>query len=444
MTNVWRVHLWLTLSLAWPAVRAAAQEDFEKPPISYSASTPANRVSRLQERLDQQAATLTFEPGRGYLQSLLAALEVPVESQVLVFSKTSLQLRRIAPETPRAIYFGDDVYVGFCQQGDVLEVSAMDPELGTVFYTLDQRAVEAGESPRLERRGDSCLVCHASSRTEGVPGHVVRSLFVDETGYPVLSGGSRNVNHTTPFHERWGGWYVTGTHGAQQHLGNLIVAERPQSTRVDNPQGQNVTSLVDRIDTSPYLTPHSDIVALMVLEHQVLVQNRITAANFTTRQALAYNDLMNTALRNAPETRLESTTRRIQNAGDKLVEALLFVDEAPLTAAVSGTSGFAAGFAARGPRDSRGRSLRDLDLTRRMFQYPCSYLIYSEGFCALPEEMRDYVWSRLWSVLSGADDDPKYAHLAPADRAAIVEILRETHPSLPPGWGALPSAAAGP
>jgi hypothetical protein len=267
-----------------------------------------------------------------------------------------------------------------------------------------------------------------------VPGHLVRSLFVDETGYPVLSGGSRNVNHTTPFAERWGGWYVTGTHGAQKHLGNLIVEERPQSTDVDNPDGLNVTSLADRIDVSPYLTPHSDIVALMLLEHQVLVHNRLTSASFTTRQALAYNDMMNEALQNEPATRLESTTRRIKNAGDKLVEALLLADEAPLTDRVEGTSGFAAQFATRGPRDSQGRSLRDLDLTRRMFRYPCSYLIYSEAFTRLPDEMRDYVWNRLWEVLSGADASPKFAHLSAEDRQAILEILRETHPGLPATW----------
>lgn len=415
-----------------PGGLLTAEDDFERPPINYSAATPNNRVSRLQARLNDRSFQLSRESVHGYLPALLAALDVPVESQALVFSKTSLQLRRISPETPRAVYFTDDVYVGYCQFGDVLEISAVDPQLGAIFYTLDQQ--DAGGAPRLERRTDSCLVCHSSSRTEGVPGHLVRSLYVDPTGYPVLSGGSRNVDHRTPFAERWGGWYVTGEHGAQKHLGNLIVSERPDTTKVDNSAGQNLKTLAGRVNTDPYLSPHSDLVALMVLEHQVLVHNRITNASFTTRQALAYNDMMNEALKNEPATRLESTTRRIQNAGDKLVEALLFAGEAPLTEPVSGTSEFATQFAARGPCDASGRSLRELDLTRRMFRYPCSYLIYSESFAALPEEMRDYVWRRLDAVLSGADATTTFAHLTADDRQAIRDILSETMPNLPADW----------
>jgi hypothetical protein len=420
-----------TLAALLLVAAAPAQEDFEKPPISYSAATPHNRISRLRDQLDRGETTLKYDDEHGYLKSLLAALEVPTESQVLVFSKTSLQLRRISPRTPRAIYFSDDMYVGFCQNGDVLELSAVDPELGTVFYTLDQRDPA---KPKIERHADSCLVCHSSSRTDGVPGHLVRSLYVDETGYPVLSGGSRNVNHTTPIEERWGGWYVTGEHGAQQHLGNLIVEERPGSQPVDNSAGHNVTSLADRFDTSPYLTPHSDLIALMVLEHQALVHNRLTSASFTTRQALAYNSMMNEALQNEPDTRLESTTRRIQNAGEKLVAALLLSEEAPLTAPMTGTSGFAAAFAQRGPRDSRGRSLRDLDLQRRMFKHPCSYLIYSDAFTQLPQEMYDYVWKRLGEVLTGQDKSSEFTHLTVEDRTAIIEILRETHPGVPADW----------
>jgi hypothetical protein len=247
--------------------------------------------------------------------------------------------------------------------------------------------------------------------------------------------GSHIVDHTTPFEQRWGGWYVTGQHGDQLHLGNRISREGESSQPVADPAGQNATSLADRFSADRYLTPHSDIVALMVLEHQVLVHNRITNANFTTRQALAYNQMMTEALEYSPETRLDSTTRRIQGACDELVDALLFAGEAPLTAAIQGTSGYAEQFAAAGPRDSQGRSLRDLDLNHRLLRYPCSYLIYSEAFAALPSEARDYIWQRLWAVLSGQEASPAYAHLSPEDRQAILEILRETMPGLPENWG---------
>jgi hypothetical protein len=407
---------------------AGAADEFEREPILYSESTPDNSISRLQQRLDAGDLTLNFAGETSYLPALLAALDVPLESQMLVFSKTSLQMRRISPRTPRAIYFNDDVYVGFCQSGDVLEISAVDPQLGTVFYTLD---TEEKEKPRFERRTDSCLVCHSSSRTEGIPGHLVRSLYVDAGGQPLLSAGSRMVDHTTPVENRWGGWYVTGSHGSQKHLGNLVIRGRDVEEPVDNSAGQNVQELKDRLNVDRYVSPHSDIVALMVLEHQVLVHNRIVKANFDTRQALEYNAMMNRTLENPEGTQLESTTRRIKSTGDRLVEALLMVDEAKLTEPIQGTSGFTEQFATTGPHDANGRSLRDLDLTTRLLKYPCSYLIYSEAFDGLPVESRDYVWQRLFDILTGVDESEKFVHLSPEDRRAILEILRTTKTSLP-------------
>ncbi len=412
-----------------PTIRAA--DEFDKPPISYRESTGHNCVSGLQKSLDARTQTLAYEENQGYLKSLLSALNVPAESQMLVFSKTSLQLRRIAPRTPRAIYFWDDVYVGYCQSGDVLEISAVDPQLGTVFYTLDQRSTE---TPKFDRRNDNCMVCHASSRTGGVPGHVVRSLYVDAGGQPMFSAGSRTVDHTTPIKERWGGWYVTGTHGEQSHVGNLIVRTKRVEEPVENSQGQNVLNLKDRFNVDRYISPHSDIVALMVMEHQTLVHNCLTKANFATRQALHYEKTMNKILSYGDDNRLESTNRRIANAGDNLIEALLLVDEAPLTSAVKGTSGYADVFVKTGKRDSHGRSLRDLELSRRMFKYPCSYLIQSESFDELPRPMLDYVWQQLGQILSGTDQSRKFAHLSASDRMAIAEILRDTKPALPADW----------
>ena len=299
--------------------------------------------------------------------------------------------------------------------------------------------------PRFERRTDNCLVCHTSSRTEGVPGHVVRSLYVDPQGHPQLSAGSRNVTHTTPIKDRWGGWYVTGEHGEQTHIGNLVLHDDETPALKDNSAGQNLRTLEGRFLTERYLTPFSDITALMVLEHQVLVHNRITKANYTYRQAVAYQEVMNKALQQPLETELESTGRRIQSAGDRLVEALLFVNEAPLAGPIRGNAGFEAVFTANGPRDSQGRSLRDLEMQQRMFRYPCSYLIYSEAFQQLPQRMRDYVWSRLRSVLHSEVDDEKFAHLSSDDRRAILEILAETHPQVPANWleaSSNPAAAA--
>jgi hypothetical protein len=313
----------------------------------------------------------------------------------------------------------------------VIEIFAVDPRMGAVFYTLDQKKVA---QPRLLRQTDNCLVCHSSSRTEGVPGHLVRSLFVDSSGQPMLSEGSHTVDHSTPIEQRWGGWYVTGKHGSQTHLGNFIARARNIPQPVENADGQNVETLKGRFPAEYYLTPYSDIVALMVLEHQVMAHNYITKANYTARQAMYYEAEMNRALGEPEGTRLESTTRRIQSAGDDLVKALLFVDEAKITAPISGTSGFAEKFSRQGPHDPQGRSLREFDLQRRLFKYPCSYLIYSEAFDQLPGEMRDYVWKRLWEALTQPKEDEAFKHLSQEDRQAIIEILRATKPSLPSYW----------
>ncbi len=428
------IQLTIVVLLCLPAPRAAwafASDDFEKDPIHYSAAEADNTVSRLQQRLAAGQASLTHEEHFGYLRSLLHELQVPESSQMLVFSKTSLQRHRISPHTPRALYFSDDIYVGFCQRGDVLEISAVDPHLGAVFYTLDQEPTAA---PRIRRHGDTCLLCHGSSPTHGVPGHLVRSLFADTEGLPILASGTYRIDHTSPLKQRWGGWYVTGTHGDQTHLGNLVIRERRVVEPVDNTAGLNITDLRGRIDTKAYLTPHSDIVALMVLEHQAEGHNLITQASFQTRLALHQEAALNRDL-GQPEThRWDSTTRRIRSVGEPLVQYLVFSGEAALTARITGTSDFAAAFSQRGPRDRKGRSLRDFDLEHRLFKYPCSYLIYTAAFDALPTPVKDYVLRRLWDILNGRDSTKEFAHLSSADRQAIREILVVTKKDLPEYW----------
>lgn len=406
-------------------------QDFEKEPINYAQSEPDNVISRLQTKLDAGEVKLEFEDQNGYVKAVLEALNVPLSSQSLVFSKTSLQREKISPTAPRAIYFADDIYVGFCQKGDVVEISAVDPKLGAVFYTLDQQPTD---KPKFVRHGDNCLICHASSNTQNVPGHVVRSVYSDVRGLPILSSGTYRIDHTSPFEKRWGGWYVSGTHGNQKHLGNLIVRGRTEPEKIDNSAGQNVTDFGNRFRVSNYPTPHSDIVALMVLEHQGEAHNLITRANFLTRQALHFEEMLNREMSDGDKKRWDSTNSRIKNACDPLVKYILFAEEAELKEQVKGTSSFAEDFPKVGPRDSKGRSLRDFDLQRRLFKYPCSYLVYSESFDQLPAEAYNYVLERMWQVLKGEDTSGEYAKLSKEDRLAIAEILSETKPGLPEYW----------
>ena len=426
--EIWPIML--ALAVAHGPLVARSQE-YEQEPILYGKTQPANRVSDLLAEVNAGTKQLPFEERFGYLRPLLAELEVPVSSQMLVFSKTSLQRDRITPRTPRAIYFSDDVYVGFCQDGEVLEITAVDPQLGAVFYTLDQAP---SSSPVLSRQSDNCLICHGSSQTKDIPGHVVRSVFTDARGLPVLSAGSYRIDQTSPLEKRWGGWYVTGTHGQQKHLGNLIVRGQREPTEIDNSAGLNNLSLTDRFDTSQYLSPHSDIVALMVLEHQTAAHNHLTRASFLTRQAMHYQESLNRELGEPPGKIWDSTASRIKSACEPLVEYLLFSGEAELTEKLEGTSGFAAEFARRGPRDQQGRSLRDFDLERRMFKHPCSYLVYSPSFAALPAEAREYVLQRMWDVLTGRDQSEKFSHLSADDRRTILGILIDTLPDLPDSW----------
>ncbi len=425
----------MVAGLTDPVCSVQAADLYDSPPIEYSTATPHNRIATLQQQLESGEITLDYEEPYGYLPALLKLLDIPPESQGLVFSKTSLQRNCISPRTPRALYFNEDTYVGYCRHGELVEIAVADQKLGTVFYSLDQKPQA---KPIFIREVDRCTQCHETSRTEGVPGLLVRSLFVEDNGQPIFSGGSFNVDHRTPLENRWGGWYVTGTHGEQKHLGNLVIAGREAPVKVDNSAGHNQTELPERVSKSSCLTPHSDIVALMVLEHQLLVQNRITRANFSTRQALHSDAELRVALGEPAGSLRESTLRRIRSAGDALVEALLFYKEAPLSGPIAGTSGYAEVFASRARRDSQGRSLRDFDLTTRMFRYPCSYLIESETFCALPEEVRQYVWERLWAILIEGEQAKDYPWLTADDRQAIVEILRETHPDLPPSWRSPP------
>ena len=325
-------------------------EDFDRAPINYSSAKPDNLVTQLQSRIDRGEVKLNFSDDFGYLPSVLKEFKVPVSSQMLVFSKTSLQRDRISPRTPRALYFNDNVYVGFCRLGEVMEVSVADTKLGTVFYTLHQ---EPAAKPQFQRHTENCLACHAS-RHQGIPAHMVRSVFPDRDGNPILSGGSYRIDQTSPLKNRWGGWYVTGTHSNQKHMGNMILPRRTVPDNVVNENGLNVTDLKGRIDTGMYLSPHSDIVALMVLEHQTEMHNRITAANYQTQYAHRDADIIN-ELDNAPRGRLtESTSRRVDSAAEQLVEYLLFSDEAQLEGPIKGTSNFASEFSQRGPRDRRG------------------------------------------------------------------------------------------
>jgi hypothetical protein len=187
-------------------------------------------------------------------------------------------------------------------------------------------------------------------------------------------------------------------------------------------------------DVSNYLTPHSDLAALMVLEHQAEGHNRITRAGFQCRQALHQQEQLNKELGKPADHIWDSTKSRIRSASEDLVKYLLFCEEAPLKGKLTGTSSFAEEFVKIGPRDDQGRSLRDLDLEKRVFTHPLSFLIYTEAFDALPQHVRDHVWRRIWEVTTGQEKSEDFQYLSPEDCQAVREIVLATKQGLPDYW----------
>jgi len=377
-------------------------------------------VARLEKKLEAGTAHLDFaQDGRGYLASLLKNLDVNPDSQMLVFSKTSFQAARISPTTPRALYFNDNVAVGFVQQGDVLELAALDPKQGEMFYTLD---IHKTDKPGFARR-DVCIQCHASPGTLGVPGILVSSVYPDSSGQPNLRAGDVATDDRSPIDQRWVGWFVTGKSGFQQHMGNAVVHDQRWPQVLDRDGTQNLTSLRTKVSTAPYLLPTSDIVALMTLEHQTRMTDLMIRTGWDTRIAQQTGKMDDPA-----------TKAKIDGDIQELVTYMLFGDEARLEDPIEGVSLFTQTFPERGPRDSKGRSLRDFDLKTRMFRYPLSYMIYSEAFDGMPEYDRERIWQRVYQVLNGRDSSKKFARLSAEDRQAILEIVRDTKSNVPVYW----------
>ena len=413
---------WIAVLLCSPSA-VFAQIEFERPPINYGTAKVSDPVAILAEKMAEGSVTLAHDGHFGYLKSLLDELGISASSQSLVFSKTSLQLRRISPKRPRSLYFNDDVYVGFCQNGDVIELAATDPQQGAIFYTLSQ---EMTEHPTIVRDKGRCLTCHASSRTQKVPGYLLRSVFPDLAGRPKTGTGTHVTDHTSDFLERWGGWYVTGQHGNMRHMGNSIGVLDEKS--FDRDSGANRNNLDNYFSTKRFLTPDSDIVALMVLAHQTQMHNAIAAASYETRSALHQCQEMNLLLDRPEDFLSDSAKRRIASSADRVLRYLLFCDEFPLTAPVIGSTNFASEFESLGVRDQQGRHLREFDLKTRMFRFPCSYLIYSDAFAALPKIVRDQILDRLVRILNLENSDPNYLHIDDESKLAILNILRETLP----------------
>jgi hypothetical protein len=424
MSRRWLVSLGVCIVVvagAW--ARAGAQRagafmgSADDPAIRYSSAQPHNVVADLNSRLHDGTVRFAFEGRSGFLRSALEALQLPVDSQLLVFSRNSLQGKKISEQNPRALFFNDRVALGWVRDGDVIEVAAHDESAGVVFYTLDQRA-DAVEPPQF-KRAFVCLGCHVTVDTLGVPGLLMFSTTRPEPTQ--FSGIPRHIDQGDPLNRRFGGWFVTGSTGRAPHLGNDVAA-------LDGRTSREIASVDGLFEADGYRSLSSDVVAHLVFTHQAGMTNLLTRAGWEARAVDPALHLPSTSTA-GQQAAVDAVMKGI--AGE-VVDHLLFVDEAKLTEPVHGSSGFAQRFSAAGPRDRKGRSLYELDLKSRLMRYPCSYLIYSPAFDALPPLVKDPIYRRLWELLSGRENDVRYrTALSRADRQAIVEILRDTKKGLP-------------
>ena len=376
-------------------------------------------VARLVGRFDRGEVTLARSlDGHGYLPSVLAALDVPIDSQMLVFSKTSVQAAHISPERPRAVYFRDDVMVAHVPGTPGLEAIAIDPVRGPVFYAL---TFGAGGAPTFTA-SRSCLKCHHGPNTAGVPGIYVGSVIPGPTGAPLRDESAIITDHSSPFAERWGGWYVTARRGEQRDRANAVASNPADPSSLVRESRQNLTTLVGLVDPSGYLAPTSDIVALMTFEHQTQMTNLLTRVAWQARVAEAA----------MPGSALSHPGL----AGDlaDLVAYMTYADEERLPEPVEGVSTFTATFASRGPKDAQGRSLRDFDLRTRLFRYPVSYLIQSSAFDALPDDVRTEIYRRVYARLTDPSGDGRADGPTAADRRAAAAIIRATSRAVPSFW----------
>ena len=396
---------------------------FDNAPVHYTQTEAHTPLTRIFQRIESGQSTLQAESDREILAEILTALEVPVASQLLVFSKTSAQNARIGPLTPRALYFSQNAYLSWVQNGDI-EAVTFDPKLGAIFHTIDLNRRKKGQAPKL-RRERSCLSCHASAATNDAPGLLVRSIYPDAIGRSIFDWRSFHTTHQSAIVDRWGGWYVTGQAGAAEHLGNKVFTLN--RTRQSLTHSRAIDDLAPFIETAPYLGGgKSDVVALLIFEHQVTVHNLILSAHLASQRLLFQHQ------GTEPTDLPDPVRHELNHHRDQIVSALLFENEYELTnEQFKGSESFQKAFMKAARTTKEGHSLRDLLLHERLFKYRCSFLIYSDPFTHLHPVLKNEVLIKLQDILIHPTQNPDFGYLTQPERQHILEILTETLPAWP-------------
>lgn len=403
----------LTASGGWCAVeKPRAVLDFKAAPHNYWERQPQDACTALMAKIASGEAKLDTSGEKAFVRSVLDALKVPVSSQLLVYSATSMQSERINPRNPRALYFNEDVYVGVVPGGRV-ELAGIDPELGGVFYIF--QSPQPGVTPIAER-STRCFNCHAGSATQRVPGLLAESVA------PIISGASYEnyrrdeQGHQIPLAVRFGGWHVTSAKPFGDTKANIFARNNGSGIQIVRVKPGEMW------DLEKHLLPSSDILPHLVHEHQIGFDNRVFQAAYLAREIEAKRGLPS----------LEDQAR-LNDKARELVRYVLFADEAKLPpGGIAGDPQFAADFLRNKKTAANGASLKDFDLRTRMFKYRCSYMIYTPQWQKLPAPIKTRVYAGMKGALSGKNRE--FAYLGDDERRSIVAILRETLPDLPADW----------
>jgi len=406
--NMVRYVLLLALLLLADNAEAARRvRDFEKAPHNYWTRPLTDRFTQFKTALESGKLSLDRSSEKAFVVSLLKALNISPATQTLVYSTTSLQLRRISPRNPRALYFNEDVYVGWVPGGQI-EIASIDPALGGIFYIFD--IPRGREAPIRIERSTRCFNCHAEFEIGRIPGLLIKSVIPGPGGGSLESFRGDQTGHSIPFKDRFGGWHLTGKHGITEHWGNLVGELSPTGLKkYANPPGRQF-----RWETYPVAT--SDVLAQLLHEHQVGFVNRAVKATYDVRGALVKGDAKGQIVQHA----------------DILTRYLLFTNEVRLpTGGIEGDPALKAHFLKNARKTKLGVSLRQFNLRTHLFKYRCSYMIHSVAFSGLPGPLKKRVLLNLRAALDPVKSHPASGHIPAGEKKAIGLILASTLDNYP-------------
>ena len=412
-----------------PLALAQFYNDYDLEPHGYFTKEAKDPTTLLMKRVQRGEVVISEQTGKPLLGRFLKELQLHEDTQILVFSKTSLQRRAVSYSNPRAIYFNESVYLGWMPNGRI-EIASFDPELGPIFYF--QRRLADKSSPLLTRTR-SCLGCHAGDATNFLPGSLGRSVYPDRSGRSLLSLDEyRRSGHHIPLADRYGGWFVSGNHGSMRHMGNAIATREGGKVTIDREQFANLEKLDQFFKTGAYPAPGSDIAALLVFDHQVTMHHRIVEASYRARQSI-FDSKLDPRETNVSKLAKGRSLEEFIEGRDKVIDYMLFREEVAIPK-VSCAPGFRRAFTANRLPDREKRSLKDLRLDGRIFENRCSYMIYSPSFEHLPPMMKGAIYNRLHEILTAKKPVDGFEHLGQDERQRILEILRDTKKDLPATW----------